>query len=157
MRFLPELCTWNDFFLARRRLRWMQRFLGGLPATAALLTAESAMLSLPVFNPSATILGLDPILAIGVGTVVGAFAAWTTGSMMFRMGHSWYRPEWHRAFTSREGDYARRVAGQRANVPPSPVQLTGTDFYGESVGSIRDYRHWVKRQHCLTESRKFKL
>lgn len=153
---LRPLTNWNDFFVSRKRLRWMQRLLGGLPTSFAFLTAESAALAMPVFNPTAPIFGLDPMLVIGAGTLFGTTAAFICGGSAFRFWHRWWWPAWHGRFTEMESDFARRVCRYRANVPPNPTQLTGTDFYGERVGSVADYRRWIRQQLNLKTARLFK-
>ena len=138
---LPDrIANWNDFFRMKGRIKWLQRLFGGVPSVAMFMFVETNALSLPIFNPTAPIMGVDPVLAVGASTVIGASASYLLGSMLFRMAHQAWKPELHAEYVRREGEYAKRVAGHRANVPPSPVQLSGTDFYGESVKSVAGYR-----------------
>lgn len=154
---LPDIKNWNDYFQARRRLGWMQRLMGGIPSVFSFLLLESAALSLPVFNPTTPLFGIDPLIAIGAGSLTGAVGSFLIGSSLFKLAHKSLFPKWHVDYVEREGLFARRVAMHRANVPPSPVQLAGTDFYGESVKSVIDYRRWLKRQKRLASSRTFNL
>lgn len=153
---LRQLANWNDFFVSRRRLRWMQRVFGGVPASLAFLTTESTALTLPIFNPTAPIFGMDPMMVIGATTLTGMAVSFLVGGFTFRFWHRWWWPSWYVRFEEMESDFARRVSRFRANVPPNPTQLTGTDFYGESVGSVRDYRRWIRQQLKLKASRQFK-
>lgn len=152
-----KISNWNEFFDARRNLSWLKRLLGNLPASMIFLTAEGTVLSLPVFNPTTTIAGIDPVMAIGAGTIVGSLVAAATGGWLFGCIHRWAWPDWWSMYHLKEGEWCRRVTKWRANVPPSPVQFASHDFYGEGVRSVVDYRRWLKKQRSLIASRKFNI
>jgi import inner membrane translocase subunit TIM23 len=96
---------------------------------------------------------MDPMLAVSLGTLIGSAFSFLMGSAPFTCLHTRFRPEWHERFEQKMAIYANHVARHRANAPPSPASLSGTDFYGERVSSLRDYRHWLKRQNALKSSK----
>jgi hypothetical protein len=135
----------------------MQRLFGGVPATLTFLSAQSAALSLPLFNPATAAPTLDPVMLLGMVALGGSLASFLFGGFAFRQIHAWKWPLWHHKFREMEGEFARRVRRFRANVPPTPTQLTGTDFYGEKVASLRGYRRWLRQQINLRSARQFNL
>lgn len=150
--------NWNDFFKYKKRVVWFKRFAGGLPATFAFLTAEGAVLSLPIFDPTQPIMGLDPLVVVGTGTAFGLIASFFTGSALAGLSWRLFRPKIAAQLDSHQRDFYNRITKYRANVPPNPTQLNFSfDYYGEKIGSVRDYRHWLRRQREMIKERKFNL
>ena len=151
------LMSWNDFFRFRKRFTLFKRFAGGIPALAAFFTAEGALLSLPLFDPTAPILGIDPLVMVGLGTAVGAVASFSAGSALIGTAWRLLNPRRAAAFDARQRDFYARVTAHRANVAPNPTQLNFSfDFYGEKVASVGDWRRWLKRQREMIKERQFK-
>ncbi len=144
----PQGVSWARFFALRRRLRVWQR-VGGVSALAACLGAEAALLSLPVFDASATArLGVDPLVAVGALTAAGCAASYVAGAALIGALFRVLRPSLSAALDARQRDYYARVVRWRANVAPSAARILrrGTDFYGERVSSVADYRTWLRLQ-----------
>ena len=152
----PQM-NWNDFFRFRKRFTLFKRFAGGVPALFAFFTAEGALLSLPVFDPTTPIAGIDPLVAVGLGTALGSVLAFSTGSALVGLCWRLLNPVKARLFDAKQRDFYARVQAFRANVPPNPTQMNFSfDFYGEKVASVADYRKWLKRQKQMIAERQFK-
>ena len=148
--------NWAEFFKLRTRLAWMQR-VAGIPAVFAFLTAEGAFLSLPIFDPTQTIFGLDPLVAVSATSLVGCVGSYFAGNAISSVIWRRLRPALAQQYDARMADFCKRIARHRANVPPSPTELNfSLDFYGEKIRSIGDYKMWLKRQNFLKNSRIFK-
>jgi mitochondrial import inner membrane translocase subunit TIM23 len=151
------MMNWPDFFKQRTKLAWMQR-LAGIPAVFGFLTAEGAILAMPVFDPTQTIFGFDPLLAVGATTLVGSIASYFIGNGLASVIWRRFRPAVASSYDAKMTDFYKRVSKYRANVPPSPTELNFTlDFYGEKIRSIEDYKTWLRRQNHLKKSRLFKI
>lgn len=70
--------TWSEFFKMRRKLQIFQR-IAGVPFAFAFFTAESVVLSLPIFDPTKMIFGMDPLLVVGASTIGGSIASYFLG------------------------------------------------------------------------------
>lgn len=149
--------SWNEFFRLRRRLTLFKRFAGGIPVLCAFFTAEGALLSLPLFDPTAPIFGVDPLVMVGLGTAVGAVASFAAGSAAAGLAWRLCSPLRASLFDAKQRSFYHRVSAFRANVPPNPTQMNFSfDFYGEKVASVQDYRRWLRRQKQLVSERQFK-
>jgi import inner membrane translocase subunit TIM23 len=149
--------TWDRFFRLRQRRVWLQR-IGGVPAVLGFLVAESSLLSLPIFDPTQTFWGIDPLVTIALGTVGGCVASYGLGSMA--TGWLWSRLDPVRAaqMEACQRNFYARISKYRANVPPNPTQLSfSLDYYGEKIRSVRDYRRWLRKQRELKARRVFSL
>lgn len=72
------MITWSEFFKTRRKLQIFQR-IAGIPFAFAFFTAESVVLSLPIFDPTKMIFGMDPLLVVGASTIGGSIASYFLG------------------------------------------------------------------------------
>lgn len=150
--------NWDEFFKLKRRLVWFKRFAGGIPATFAFLAAEGAVLSLPIFDPTQPILGMDPLVVVGASTALGLAGSFFTGSALAGLAWRILRPRTALQLNSHQRDFYARISKYRANVPPNPTQMNFSfDFYGEKISSVKDYRHWLRRQKEMIKERKFNL
>ncbi len=75
--------NWNEFFAQRKWMRRAQFAFGGLPVLGAFLLADITFLSMPLVNPTQEILGMNPIVAAGLGTTIGGFGSFLAGRTLF--------------------------------------------------------------------------
>lgn len=149
--------NWDEFFKARRRLQLIQR-ISGVPFIFAFWLAEGAILSLPLFDPTKTILDMDPMVVVGLGTMIGSIASYAIGSGLSVLTWRYFRPNISQQLDQKQKDFYRRISKYRANVPPNPTQMNfNFDFYGEKIRSISDYRNWLRRQRKLITERQFAI
>lgn len=73
--------TWTEFFTFRRRFQLYRR-LGGVPSVIGFWLAEGALLSLPIFDPTRTFYDVDPMVLVGMLTVLGSFGSYFLGASM---------------------------------------------------------------------------
>lgn len=70
--------TWPEFFAFRKRIQVLQR-VAGIPFAFGFLTAESVVLSLPIFDPTKMMFGMDPLVIVGLTTIGGTVASYFSG------------------------------------------------------------------------------
>lgn len=83
--------NWETFFRLRNTMKRM-RWIGGLPALFGFIISQPILLSLPIFNPTVTPLGLDPILLVGAASLLGSFGSFLTGSALAKYAWRRFRP-----------------------------------------------------------------
>jgi len=81
---IPPSLSWPDFFKYRSRLKYYG-VAGGILGTLGFLSGETVLLSQPIFDPTMTILGMDPLIALGLGTLTGSFLSYTLGSALTKV------------------------------------------------------------------------
>lgn len=77
---ISSLHSWNDFFTVRSKLKRIGMACG-VPSAFLLLVCETILLSQPLFDPTMTIFGTDPMLMIILGTFGGTVTSFVAGSM----------------------------------------------------------------------------
>jgi len=73
-----RVLTWPEYFTLRRRIQLLQRA-AGIPFAFGFLTAEGAILSLPIFDPTKMMFGMDPLVMVGLSTIVGTAVSYFAG------------------------------------------------------------------------------
>ena len=148
--------AWNDFFKMRKKLVTMQRVMG-IPGLLGFLTAEAAVLSMPIFDPTATIFDLDPFIVITAATFAGSALSFIAAGTLTRQVWRLMNKDAARQMDVMQKDFYSRISKHRVNVPPNPTRVTSVDFYGEKIHSVQDYRKWLRKQIKTRNDRVFKL
>ncbi|KAG8525275.1 uncharacterized protein KY384_008919 [Bacidia gigantensis] len=138
--------TWNAF-LRLRRIRRRYNLISSI-ALASATTAGGAFVigdesrSMETFN----IMGIDPIFVMGFATLacgaVGWLAGPVVGSGIFGIVYRRLGPE----MAAKEKDLFQRIKKQRVDPSNSSSSNPVPDYYGEKIGSVGQYRTWLKDQ-----------
>ena len=148
--------SWEEFFKTRARLVTLRRW-GSVPGMAAFVVAEGTLLSLPVFDPTQTIAGVDPLVMIGLTTFGGMLTSYLVGGALAGMLWRRFRPGTARLMDTKQKDFYERIVKHRVNVAPDPTKVNfAFDYYGEKINSVADYRQWLRKQRQLLRDRTFK-
>ncbi len=84
--------SWKEFFKTRRRLQLIQR-IAGVPFAFGFLTCETAALSLPIFDPTRLIFGIDPLVVVGISTIAGTILSYAAGVAVSGVIWRKFRPQ----------------------------------------------------------------
>ncbi|KIK06107.1 hypothetical protein K443DRAFT_90169 [Laccaria amethystina LaAM-08-1] len=141
----PATLTWPEYLAIKRNKRKWQMavtfpcaMLGFASGVAYFGTLET--------DPMKPILGIDPFFFYGICTVgcvgVGAILGPTVGTALWRFTH---RRSVH-LIDSKDHQFFQRIAKNRVDAslqsPTAPVP----DYYGEKIGSLHQYRQWLRDQ-----------
>ncbi|PBK78816.1 mitochondrial import protein Pam17 [Armillaria solidipes] len=137
--------NWAEYLALRgSRHKWQTAMT--IPSCALGLFGGAAYFGSLDTDPMKPIWGIDPFIfygactaaCMGVGYIVGP----TLGSALWRIV---YRRS-ARLVDARDREFYQRIAKNRVDAslqsPTSPVP----DYYGERVGSLRQYRRWLRDQ-----------
>ncbi|KAL8640935.1 MAG: hypothetical protein Q9228_002194 [Teloschistes exilis] len=99
--------------------------------------------------------GLDPILMLGVVTAGSGAVGWLLGPFV---GEGVFRIV-HRSggvagmMAEKEKDFYARI--RRCRVDPSLASYSNPlpDYYGEKIGSVKDFRTWMRDQRAYNRKR----
>ncbi|KAK2798837.1 hypothetical protein FQN50_008698 [Emmonsiellopsis sp. PD_5] len=145
---------WNSFFRlrrSRRRFSLITSILGSMGFTMG------GVQQLSMHNLDATIaqmVGLDPLITLGLGTAAFAALGWLLGPVLGSgLWNFWHRK--HKVtFAIKEKEFYSRI--KRFRVDPSVNSYSNPvpDYYGEKIGSIQGYRQWLKDQRAFNRKRR---
>ncbi|KAF2201369.1 Pam17-domain-containing protein, partial [Delitschia confertaspora ATCC 74209] len=145
--------TWNRFLALRKTRRKIS------VATSSLSALATTFVGLRIFveNNYDTVwsaaFGLDPIIVsgmsalglLGVGWLVGPFF----GNAVFNVVYRSIRGD----IELKERQFYARIKKHRVDPTSSSMANPVPDYYGEKIGSVADYRRWLKDQRAFNLKR----
>ncbi|QIW96851.1 hypothetical protein AMS68_002369 [Peltaster fructicola] len=137
----------------RRRRRFMATGVSVVCAVAAAIFGSPLIGEFDIDTKVAQATGLDPLVIIAAGSLTVAVGGWFAGRILGGLLFSlWARQGgWSRIFSEKEKSFFDRIKRYRADPSSSSPQNPIPDYYGEKIGSVKDYRRWLKDQRAFTK------
>ncbi|RMX79406.1 hypothetical protein D0869_08336 [Hortaea werneckii] len=146
-----DILTWNRFFDLRKKRRFINLGASVITSAAALFTFGPVVAAQDLDSWGAQISGLDPFIVLGMSGIIIAGGGWlcgpSVGSGMFSLWAK--RRGWSQAIAEKEKIFYARIKKHRADPASSSPQNPIPDYYGEKIGSVKDYRRWLKDQRAF--------
>ncbi|OCL04964.1 Pam17-domain-containing protein [Glonium stellatum] len=145
--------TWNRFLAlrkTRRRISLVSSILsaGGCTAVGAMVLMQRDLDSI-----GAQTLGLDPMIVLGLSTMGFAAVGWLVGpffgNAVFNLVYRNVRGQ----IDAKERAFYARIKKYRVDPTSSSMANPVPDYYGEKIGSVADYRRWLKDQRAFNLKR----
>ncbi|KAI9812993.1 MAG: TIM23 complex component [Thelocarpon impressellum] len=97
--------------------------------------------------------GLDPVVVLGLATAGFGAAGWLAGPALGNMVFGVVNKRYKGQMALKEKEFFDRI--KRHRVDPSSQSFSNPvpDYYGEKIGSVRDYRQWLKDQRAYNKKR----
>jgi len=100
-----------------------------------------------------TILGMDPLVVFGLATIGSGAAGWlvgpSVGGAVFRVVNRRYTAQ----LAEREREFLTHIKKNRVDPSFQSFSNPVPDYYGEKIGSVRQYRQWLKDQRAYNKKR----
>ncbi|KAH8827525.1 mitochondrial import protein Pam17-domain-containing protein [Flagelloscypha sp. PMI_526] len=162
---VTETLNWPEYLAIRKKRRLWQT-VATVPAAVAGLMGGALYFGSLETDPTKMIWGIDPFFFYGfctVGTMgLGAVIGPSIGNGLWRLSHR----RLGKLIDARDRDFFLRIQRNRVDAslqsPTKPIpdyygtpltfslqpslHLTGSLWSGEKIGSIKDYRQWLRDQ-----------
>lgn len=137
----------------RRRRRFVGIGVSVMGAIAAVIYGSPLIGAFDIDTKLSQATGVDPLVVIGVGSLAVAGGGWFVGRVLGGVTFSlWARQRgWARIFAEKEKSFFDRIKRYRADPSSSSPQNPIPDYYGEKIGSVKDYNRWLKDQRAFTK------
>ncbi|KAJ3785746.1 presequence translocated-associated motor subunit PAM17 [Lentinula aff. detonsa] len=143
-----EPLTWPAYLSIRRSKRRWQNF-AAIPCSLLGLLGGATYFGSLDTDPMKPIFGIDPFMFYGICTTacmgVGYLVGPTLGAFLWRQLPSSKR--YGSLIDKKDKEFYERIGKNRVDVtlqsPTSPVP----DYYGERIGSLHEYRKWLRDQN----------
>ncbi|KAF2456686.1 mitochondrial import protein Pam17-domain-containing protein [Lineolata rhizophorae] len=140
---------WNRFLALRRTRRRISLAASVVAAAGGTGLGMTAMLDREWDAAGAQALGLDPFVVLGLGAVAFAAGGWLAGpafgNALFNLRFRALKAQ----IADKERAFYARIKKYRADPSASSPQNPVPDYYGEKIGSVMEYRRWLKDQRAF--------
>ncbi|GAC75079.1 hypothetical protein PANT_14c00026 [Moesziomyces antarcticus T-34] len=137
--------SWDNY-LQLRRSRRLAGMVTTIPTTLlAGAAAGSYFLTLEI-DPSNTIAGLDPIYINAGLTLACTGLGWLTGPTVGTAIWGLLHRKNAKQIAHKDHDFYEHIKRNRVDPTRQSVQNPVPDYYGEKIGSIKQYRQWLRDQ-----------
>ncbi|SPO26809.1 related to PAM17 - constituent of the TIM23 complex [Ustilago trichophora] len=135
-----------DKYLQLRRSRRLAGMVTTIPTTLlAGAAAGSYFLTLEI-DPSNTIAGLDPIYINAGLTLACTGLGWLTGPTVGNSIWGLLHRKNAKQIAEKDHEFYEHIKRNRVDPTRQSVQNPVPDYYGEKIGSIKQYRQWLRDQ-----------
>ena len=149
---------WNDFLAYRRRRHLLSR-LFAFPFGLIPIPVFYSLLSSPMIDPTRPLLGMDPMVALGLGFLGSLFAAGAVGGGVPGVLLRLFNGKTAAQYDVWQKNFFARIVKNRANIaaanPAKPVM--SLDLYGEQVFCVPDYRRWLRKHREFARQKQYNL
>lgn len=141
---LSKKLTWEEFLTLKKTQR-RYSLIGSVLCAIISFLGSWIYLSQREIDPTEVIFGLDPFTVyIGIMMAVGCLGfllgPGLIGDPLFSILNKSKSP----AFRVKQKQFAQRIIAKRVDASRQSMSNPVPDYYGEKIGSIRDYRQWLR-------------
>ncbi|KAI9295174.1 mitochondrial import protein Pam17 [Neoconidiobolus thromboides FSU 785] len=141
--------SWTDYFQYKKQRQLRDQLLSYPSAFIASGATGSYLMTNVTLDPSSDfmIYGMDPMIVFILASGAAGFTAFLTTPLLGSLAFKLLRPKINEQLALKDADFYKRIAKYRVNMAIQPRSVTAPpDYYGEKIKSIKDYRHWLRRQ-----------
>ncbi|KAG8864924.1 TIM23 complex component [Tulasnella sp. 330] len=139
----PSKLPWPEYFRVRKSKRnW--EMATTIPTSLVGLGAGGGYFG--GLEGTGLVFGMDPIIVYGAATAACMGLGWLLGPFI---GGGFWRLSHRKALSSieeRDMEFYHHLVKNRADATRQSVQNPVPDYYGEKIGSLTDYRRWLRDQ-----------
>ncbi|GAA5837052.1 hypothetical protein JCM11251_004485 [Rhodosporidiobolus azoricus] len=142
-------------YLALRKSQRLYGLIASIPTTFVGFSVGAGYFATLEAEAGSTIMGIEPVYAYGIATVgcvgLGWLAGPTVGNGVWRLVHR----KVVKAMEAKDKDFFRHISRWRADPSRQSASNPSPDFYAEKVGSLHQYRTWLRDQNTFRRKATF--
>ncbi|CAI4034819.1 hypothetical protein SMKI_11G2700 [Saccharomyces mikatae IFO 1815] len=145
--------TWSNFFKLRKQQR---RINVGSSLFTGLLGCNIswAYLSTMEIDPTQLLFGFDPLTVISAGIIVSGTLGYLlgpiVGSQVFKLAHNRQLTQ----FNDKNKEFLKHIINNRVDASSQSFSNPVPDYYGEKIGSLKEYKQWLRDCHAYAKKAK---
>ncbi|KZT02323.1 mitochondrial import protein Pam17 [Laetiporus sulphureus 93-53] len=140
-----QTLRWGDYLRIRRKKRRWETAMT-VPMTIAGFAGGIAYFGNLEMDPTKPIFNVDPMVVYGFATLgcagFGYLMGPVIGSSIWRMTHR----RTMALIEARDREFHQHIVKNRVDPTAQSATNPVPDFYGEKIGSLHDYRQWLRDQ-----------
>ncbi|SCV01768.1 LAMI_0G13586g1_1 [Lachancea mirantina] len=149
----PAPFNWNDFFKLRKQERKIN--LGSSIVSAFVgCNISWGYLSTMQIDPTQMIMGFDPLMVVSAALVASGALGYLFGPLfgtyIFKMRHK----DRLNDYNGKTKEFLKHVVANRVDSSSQSFSNPVPDYYGEKIGSLKEYRQWLRDCHAFRRKAK---
>ncbi|CDO70004.1 hypothetical protein BN946_scf184354.g6 [Trametes cinnabarina] len=140
-----ETLPWGEYLAIRKRKRRWETALT-IPTTIGGFFAGLSYFGNLEMDPTKPIFNIDPMFVYGAATLgcagLGYLIGPIIGSTIWRLTHR----RLMRLIEQRDKEFYQHIVKNRVDPTAQSATNPVPDYYGEKIGSLHDYRQWLRDQ-----------
>ena len=113
-----------------------------------------AYLSTMEIDPTQLVFGFDPLTVISAGIMasgaLGYLLGPILGSQMFKISHQKQLEH----FNNKNKEFLKHIINNRVDASSQSFSNPVPDYYGEKIGSLKEYKQWLRDCHAYAKKSK---
>ncbi|RVD81114.1 uncharacterized protein DFL_008991 [Arthrobotrys flagrans] len=143
---------WNTFLRLRKQKR-RYNLAGSVVCSMLTSTIGLNILGTQEIDPSKMIWGLDPLMVLGIGLIACGATGWLIGPVAGTQAFKVANRRWMGEITKKETEFFAHIKKNRVDPSFQSFSNPVPDYYGEKIGSLSQYRQWLKDQRAYNRKR----
>ncbi|KAF8428100.1 mitochondrial import protein Pam17, partial [Tirmania nivea] len=148
----PELISWEQFFNLRRTRRQYHRVCSIISALLATGAGAGYLGNIEVDTMPA-LFGLDMLTLFGLAIVGCGALGWLMGPAVGGILFKVMNRKAVKGMVEREKQFFQHIKKNRVDPSNHSFSNPVPDYYGEKVGSLKEYRQWLRDQRIYNRKR----
>lgn len=145
---------WNSFFKLRATRRRYSVASSAVTSVVTTVFGVQYLSTQDIESLGAQVMGLDPIVVLGMSTMACGAAGWLLGPFVGNGLWSLVNRKYTAAFARKEKEFFDRIRRFRVDPSSNSIANPVPDYYGEKIGSVQGYRSWLKDQRAYNRKRR---
>ncbi|EPS39356.1 hypothetical protein H072_6840 [Dactylellina haptotyla CBS 200.50] len=147
-----QALDWNSFLKLRKQKR-RYNLAGSIFCSMVTTTVGLNILGTQEIDPSKMIYGLDPLMVLGFGLIACGATGWLIGPVAGTQAFKLMNRRWLPEITKKEKEFFAHIKKNRVDPSFQSFSNPVPDYYGEKIGSLSQYRQWLKDQRAYNRKR----
>ncbi|KAI9833487.1 MAG: hypothetical protein M1819_003645 [Sarea resinae] len=149
----PAHLDWNTFLQLRKVRRRYTLAASIATSLGTTLIGVQFLSHQDIEALSGQFFGLDPFVVLGIATAVFGASGWLLGPFFGERLFLTVNKKFKLEIAAKEKEFYKRI--KRYRVDPSSQSFSNPvpDYYGEKIGSVKEYRQWLKDQRAYNKKR----
>ncbi|GAA6011610.1 hypothetical protein JCM11491_004704 [Sporobolomyces phaffii] len=143
-------------YLSLRKSQRLYGLVASVPTTLLGFFGGASYFATIESDPTELLLGIQPVYIYGIATIGCIGLGWLAGPILGSTVWKAVNRRNVRAIEAKDKDFFRHVVKNRADASRNSVSNPIPDYYAEKVGSLKDYRHWLRDQRTFMRKSAFK-
>ncbi|GAA5947375.1 hypothetical protein JCM3765_001646 [Sporobolomyces pararoseus] len=154
-RHLSKQIDWPTYLSLRKSQR-LYGLISSVPTTLLGFFGGASYFATIESDPTELILGLQPVYIYGIATIGCIGLGWLAGPILGSTIWKTVHRKNVKAIEAKDKDFFAHVIKNRADASRNSVANPIPDYYAEKVGSLKDYRSWLRSQNTFMRKTSFK-